>query len=117
MSNKNKNILGLELDFEVQIDAPKSTKWVKAFVAAYDPDKGLTIKALDPEDCPDWTNREKDGSVNLGCADCKNSGHKKIFPDYIAQIKTGKLPNNYDIGLLRKFGYLSTGSQQVCIFS
>lgn len=56
------------------------TVWIDAFVAQIDEEKGVTIKALDPESCPEWMTRQEDGSINLFCFNFAEPRHKQLFP-------------------------------------
>lgn len=61
-------------------ETQQPTVWVDVFVAQIDMKKGVTIKALDPECCPEWMTRQEDGSINLACFDFAQPSHKQLFP-------------------------------------
>lgn len=91
--NKEKEILGKEIFVEYLMDDAVTVKKIKGFVAAVDPNKGLTIKAFDKDDCPQYfykniTKEEKEtGTFNLICINLiKGKYRYNIYNDYINQI-------------------------------
>lgn len=80
IEEKCKEILGKE----IWVEYPEGKKYL-GFVAQADPNKGITIKALEPEKCPDWFPLE-DGSINLFCNNCKVGWQKKIISAIINLI-------------------------------
>lgn len=87
---KKNSLLGREYKVEYEAD-DGGTVWIRGFVAAYDVEKGMTIKAIDPDECPAWMGREEDGSVNLICFNLdKAPYHKKALPRFIEAFKGKK---------------------------
>lgn len=112
----SKDLLGMECIIEHEGDDNRNVK-IKSFIASYDESKGMTIKALDPERCPEWMMREKDGSVNVFCFDLTFLGHQRMMPLIIKHLIRYKALSRKQNRKLRGIGDFGGGPVQAsCVF-
>lgn len=107
-----KDVLGLECLIEL-----KNKVRIKCFIAAYDESKGMTIKAIDSEECPAWLKRKNDGSVNIFCFDLSQSGHQRMMPLILKHLIRYKTLSRKQNLKLRDVGNFCTNlCQASCVF-
>lgn len=68
-------------------------KVLEGFVGGYDPNKGLTVKALNPSECPPYLWMSGDELGNIICIDFSdpNTANQRMSAEYVKRIEDDKV--------------------------